>query len=317
MNSDSTALLSQIPPYLPSHIVQQNSYRILLVDDEALARENLRYLLHSDTTVEAITEASNGFDALRALRTEQIDILFLDIQMPEMNGFDVLQTIEHEHLPVVVFVTAFDRYAIKAFESSAADYLLKPVDDTRFVHALERAKTLRRQQHATEQFSSLLTFLEAHPLYTPQAAPPITVAAPVHSTPHSTPNSLPPSSPHSSPDLSPDSSPYWEHITLSARGRSVLVKTKDIEWIEADAYYAEIHTKRQTYLLRERMHVLETALDPALFVRIHRSFIVNIHAIHDVQHQTHSDGIVTLHDGTTLKFTRTYKPRLLLALNAR
>lgn len=284
---DSTTILTQIA----EAVTTPNRFNVLLVDDEDLARQNIRLLLQNDADIASIYECSNGYEAVEFLHNHSAtaDILFLDIQMPKMNGFDVLQTLDPSNIPVVVFVTAFDRYALKAFASSALDYLLKPVEEERFFQALERSKTLRRQQKMEELTDRLLTFLNENPLYTQ----------------------------HSLADTSNDGkhSRYWEYITLNSRGRAVVVRTADIDWIEAETYYAEIHTKKKTYLLRERMHILESKLDPAVFLRIHRSIIVNILAIKEIQHSKHSDGIVILKDGTELKFSRTYKPRLQDALN--
>lgn len=282
---DSTTILSRVA----ETVAAPGRYNILLVDDEDLARQNVRLMLESDNEITSINECSNGYEAVDFLRSTPTDIVFLDIQMPQMSGFDVLQSLEPKDIPVVVFITAYDRYALKAFASSALDYLLKPVEEERFFQALERSKTLRRQQKMDNLTTRLLTFLNENPLYTQQPA---------------------------SKD-NDEQNEYWEHITLSSRGRAVMVKAHDINWIEAETYYAEIHTKQKTYLLRERMHILETRLNPSQFIRIHRSIIVNITSIKELRHSTHSDGTVVLNDGTELKFTRTYKPRLQAAINLR
>lgn len=285
---DSTTILSRVA----EAVATPSRYNVLLVDDEDLARQNIRMMLQGDSEIASVSECANGFEAIQFLHTTATDIIFLDIQMPKMNGFDVLQTLEPSQIPVVVFITAFDRYALKAFDSSAVDYLLKPVDEERFFQTLERAKKLRRQQKMDNLTTRLLEFLNEHPLYTQQTG-------------------------ENENNDTHGENEYWEHITLNSRGRAVVVKTQDIDWIEADTYYAEIHTKQKTYLLRERMHILEARLDPAVFLRIHRSIIVNVNAIQELQHSTHSDGVVVLKDGTKLKFTRTYKSRLQTVLNLR
>jgi two-component system LytT family response regulator len=278
---DSATILSRVA----QAVAKPERYNVLLVDDEDLARQNVQIMLKDDSEIDSISECTNGFEAVEFLRSTPIDIVFLDIQMPQLSGFDVLQMLEPEQIPVVVFVTAYDRYALKAFAASALDYILKPVEEERFFKALERAKALRRRQKIDDLTSRLLQFLNENPIYTQQI---------------------------SSDDVQTQ---YWEHITLNSRGRAVVVRTTDIDWIEAETYYAEIHTKQKTYLLRERMHILESRLDPAVFLRIHRSVIVNIFAIKELQHSKHSDGMVILKDGTELKFSRTYKPRLQAALN--
>lgn len=285
---DSTTILSRVA----EAVATPNRYNVLLVDDEDLARQNIRLMLQEDSEIALISECANGFEAVEFLHTTPTDIVFLDIQMPKMNGFDVLQTLEPSQIPVVVFITAFDRYALKAFDSSAVDYLLKPVEEERFFQTLARAKKMRRQQKIDNLTTRLLEFLNENPLYTQQPA-------------------------ESESDDTQSENEYWEHITLNSRGRAVVVKTQDIDWIEADTYYAEIHTKQKTYLLRERMHILESRLDPTIFLRIHRSIIVNVNAIQELQHFNHSDGVVVLKDGTKLKFTRTYKSRLQAVLNLR
>jgi len=228
--------------------------RALVVDDEPAARAAIRTLLADDSEIQVVGECADGRTALDAIRSEAPDILFLDVQMPEMDGFTLLGELEPVELPVVVFVTAYDQYALRAFEVHALDYLLKPFDDERFRRAVAHAKQQVRQ--------GKLGALSA----------------------------------------------------IKAGGRVTILGVKDIDWIEAEGDYVKIHAGRAWHLLRETMKHLETQFDPARFVRIHRSTIVNVERIKELQPYFRGEYVVILHDGTSLKLSRGYKEHLETAL---
>ncbi len=220
--------------------------KALIVDDEPLARHSIRLLLERDGEVEIAGECS-GADAAALIARTRPDILFLDIQMPEVGGFELLEEIGLGAVPVVIFVTAYDHYAIQAFDAHGLDYLLKPFDDDRFLHALERAKTqLRTRGSAT----------------------------------------------------------FAQRFLVRVRDRFVVVNTSEIDWIEAADYYVTLHAGGKSHLLRETMAAIETRLDPAHFVRVHRSAIVNIDRVREIHPMFRGDCTLVLADGTQVKLSR-------------
>jgi two-component system LytT family response regulator len=251
--------------------------RTLIVDDEPLARQNLRLLLQADPDVEIIDECGSGREAVEAIEARAIDLLFLDIQMPEMNGFDVLARIDTARIPAIIFVTAFDRYALKAFEVHALDYLLKPFDDARFEKALRQAKAQIEQReinHLSRKLFALLEDREAARLPEPARAE------------------------------------YLTRMMIKSAGRVLFLKVDEIDWIGADDYYVKLHAGRKIHLLRETMNEIETKLDPEKFLRIHRSTIVNIDRIKELHPHFNGDYAVVLHDGTELKLSRSRREQV-------
>ena len=240
--------------------------RAIIVDDEPLARKTIRLLLAKDGDVEIVGECRNGGEAISQIRTKHPDLVYLDIQMPGKNGFDVLRALERTTMPVIVFVTTYDQYALRAFEEEAFDYLLKPFDDARFDRTLKRAKKLLGHQRADEQARRISSLLGGKA-------------------------------------LSPKSR-YVSRILVKSSGRVFFLKTDDIDWIDAADYYAEFHVGKKSHLLRETMKSLETKLDPAKFYRIHRSTIVNLERVKELQPQHGGESIVLLHDGTSLTLSR-------------
>jgi len=252
--------------------------RTLVVDDEPLARRNLRVLLDEDADVEVVGEARSGAEALSAIREHAPDLVFLDIQMPEMDGFGVLENIEAERMPVIVFVTAFDRYALRAFEFHALDYLLKPFDDARFEKALRQAKQQVEQRDIKDLSHRLIALLagrDAKPAEQPVA-----------------------------------SSAYLTRLLIKSSGRVSFLKTDDVDWIGAEDYYVKLHVGRKNHLLRETMNDMEAKLDPAKFVRVHRSSIVNVDRIRELQQHVNGEYLVVLQDGTELKLSRSRREQL-------
>ena len=252
--------------------------RTLIVDDEPLARRSLRLLLEKDPQIEIIDECRNGREAVKAINTLSPDLIFLDIQMPEMDGFDVLASVGPEHINAIIFVTAFDQYALKAFEVHALDYLLKPFDDERFARALERAKSQIAAREIDKLSKRLLALLEdrksEHKVYGEQKQS------------------------------------YLSRLMIKASNRMMLLKVNEIDFIEADGNYAKLHAGRKTHLLREKMNDLEGRLDPAKIVRIHRSIIVNLDRIKEMHPHFNVDYIVVLDDGRQLRLSRSRREQL-------
>jgi two-component system LytT family response regulator len=247
------------------------------VDDEPLGREGLRLLLAEDPEFTAIHEAKNGLEAVEQIRTLRPDLVFLDVQMPELDGFSVVREVGAGRMPEVIFVTAHDRYAIQAFEINAIDYLLKPVTAARFAKALERAKVRLNARPADEASRRILSLLE-------------TIAAPPR---------------------------YVKRLAVRSTGKTMFVDVDDIDWMEATENYVELHTARASPLLHVAMHTLEKSLDPEQFVRIHRSLIVNVRRIKELQPSSHGEYVVTLTNGVRLQSGRMYNARLkALAANS-
>jgi two-component system LytT family response regulator len=255
----------------------QKKIRTLIVDDEPLARQSLRILLEADSQIELVGEAGSGREALALVRRESPELIFLDIQMPELDGFGVLERLEAAALPVVVFVTAFDQYALRAFEFHALDYLLKPFDDARFEKTLRRAKEQVEQREIKDLSRRLLALLEGRDPQTTSA-----MSQPQH----------------------------LSRLLIKAAGRVSFLKTDEIDWISADDYYVKLHVGRKTHLLRETMNDMEAKLDPTRFIRIHRSSIVNLERIRELQQHFNGEYLVVLHDGTELKLSRSRREQL-------
>lgn len=247
--------------------------RTLIVDDEPLARERLRKFLQSQPDIEIVAECADGAEALAAARSEKPDLIFLDVQMPELDGFGVVAGLDMDPLPAVIFVTAYDRFALKAFEVHALDYLLKPFDRERFQIALDRARKLVEQRATGDlnrRLSSLITDLK------PQQAEP----------------------------------KYLDRIAVKTEGRVLFFKIDDIDWIEAADNYVSIHIGNEEHLHRETMASLETKLPPTRFLRISRSTIVNIERIKEMQPMFHGDYAVILKNGARLSLSRNYREKL-------
>jgi two-component system LytT family response regulator len=257
--------------------------RVLIVDDEPAAREGLRHLLAADPEVTVVGECANGREALEALHRAPADVLFLDVQMPGLDGFGVLRELGPDRVPVVVFVTAYNQYALHAFDVRALDYLLKPFSDERFQEALGRAKAHVRRGRLGDlgqRLAALLAELD-------QPAPPAVIEAPA-----------------------PGTGTYLDRLVIKSGGRVTLLRVTEIDWIDAEGDYVRIHVGRQWHLLRETMKNLEAQLDPRRFVRIHRSTIVNLERVKELQPFFRGEYVLVLHEGTTLKLSRGYREHL-------
>jgi two-component system LytT family response regulator len=240
----------------------------LIVDDEPLARDGLRLLLADDPQVSTVLEARNGLEAVSVIRERQPTLVFLDVQMPEMDGFSVVQEVGPERMPAVVFVTAHDRYAIRAFEINAIDYLLKPVAAQRFHQALERVKA--RLNAGEETHRHMVSLLEA-------------IASP---------------------------SRYVKRLAIRSAGRTSFLGVEEIDWIQAAENYVQLHSGSASHMLQVTMNTLEASLDPEVFIRIHRSMIVNIERIKELQPESHGEYVIVLRSGVRLQSSRSYHDKV-------
>lgn len=247
--------------------------RALIVDDEPVARDGIRALLKRDAEIEIVGDCADGREAVEAIESLSPDLVFLDVQMPEADGFDVIERIGAENMPVVVFVTAYDQYALRAFDVAAIDYLLKPFDDERFALAVNRAKSQVRRGEVGDLSRRLIALLEFQ-------------------------------TPKTGPDDAPSSGDYLQRIMLKTGGKVVFLKVDEIDWIEAEGDYVRLHVRGGSHLLRDTMKRLERQLDPSQFLRTHRSTIVNVDRIKELHPFFHGDYMVILKDGTELKLSR-------------
>ncbi len=244
--------------------------RALIVDDEPLARRRLRSLLAGEPDIEIAGEAENGQAAAEAIGRERPDLVLLDVQMPGMDGFEVLRVTAAVHQPLVVFVTAFDEHAIRAFDVQAVDYVLKPVVEDRFRAAVRRAVTRLRETPHAQIARELAKLLDAvGPVQDAQA-----------------------------------------RLPIRSDGRVTFVRLADIDWLDADGDYVRIHAGRETHMVRETMSDLESKLPPQSFVRVHRSAIVNVERIREIQPWFKGDYVLILRDGTKIRTGRTYRERV-------
>jgi two-component system LytT family response regulator len=244
--------------------------RVLVADDEPLARERLRVLLSREDWLEVVAECPNGTEAIASIDKLQPDLVFLDVQMPGADGFEVIETIGASRMPIVVFVTAFDSYALRAFDVHALDYLLKPFDRDRFEQALGRARQQLERRTNGDLERRLLELVQ---------------------------------------DLKP-ATQRLERFVIKSGGRVFFVRAEEIDWIEAAGNYVKLHVGTDAHLFRETMNALESQLDTNIFFRIHRSHIVNIERIKELQPWFNGEYVVFLNDGTRLTLSRGYREKL-------
>ena len=242
----------------------------LIVDDEALARKFIRRMLKENHDVEIVGECSDGKSAVAMIQKHKPDLVFLDVQMPVMDGFAVLGAIGVERLPEIIFTTAYEKYAIRAFELHALDYLLKPFDQVRFQDAMRHAKerlNQRQQEDGRIQISALLENVKSQPK-------------------------------------------YLERLIIKADGRISFLHTRDISWIEADDKYVHLHTAKASRMVRQTLSAMESQLNPKKFQRIHRSAMVNVERIKELEPTFNGEHVVHLEDGTKLTLSRTYREKV-------
>ena len=244
--------------------------RALIVDDEPLARERIRHLLHKEPDIEILGECADGREAVAAIAQHEPDLVFLDVQMPELDGFGVLQQLDRRAMPAIVFVTAYDRFALRAFEVHALDYLLKPFDSGRFKNALTRARERIQSQPSADlsrQVSELLA------------------------------------------DLKTGSKPQ-NRLAVKSGGKVLFLRIDEIDWVEAADNYVNLHVGAESHLHRETMAALEARLPADKFMRISRSTMVNIERIKELQPMFHGEYTVLLRNGTRLTLSRGYREKL-------
>lgn len=259
--------------------------RILIADDEPLARERLVALTRSYAPQAALREARNGADAIALIGSWKPDVVLLDIQMPGGSGFDVISAVGAERMPVTLFISAHDEFALRAFEVAAIDYLLKPFDDARFAAAWRRVTERLATGAVLEQARILGTLL--------QQRDPATDSAPVTNTRAA---------------RRPAEAPHWaDRIVVKHDQRTFVVMLSDVQWIESDGNYIVLHAGRERYQVRETLTSLESRLDPRRFLRIHRRTIVDMRAMKELQPWFGGDQIMILRDGTRLKVSRNYR----------
>ncbi len=267
--------------------------RVLIVDDEPLARRRVAELLHAEPGVEVIGTASSGAEAISAIRADTPDVVFLDVQMPDGTGLDVVREIGPKAMPVTVFVTAYDQYALRAFDAAAIDYLVKPFDDERFEEAFRRARhavTLGAVSKLSDQLIAALQVVQAGSAGGAAAAGDVGDRA---STPQTSTRPT-----------------YLERFAVETRGQVRVVPVAKVLYITASGPYAEIHTAERTHLIREQMQVLEERLDPDRFFRVHRSAIVRFDLIEGLTRNASGDYAVQLKGGLTLKVSRSRSDEL-------
>ncbi len=244
--------------------------RILIVDDEPLGREAVRHLLNNDDEVEIVAESPDGIQALEDMQTYSPDVVFLDIQMPGCDGFEVLKRLPKHFSPLIIFVTAYDKYAIDAFTVHAIDYILKPIDPGRFRTALAAAKENLRSKERQAVNEHLYKFVES-----------------LQST-----------------------SGFADRIVVKTNGKMVFVSVEDVDWIESAGDYVCIHARGEKHIIRETMNSIEGKLNPGRFMRIHRSTIVSVDRVKEMEPLFQGQYLLRLRDGTKLVASRSYKKHI-------
>jgi two-component system, LytTR family, response regulator len=244
--------------------------RTLVVDDEPMARERILGLLSQESDVEVVGQCSDGVQAVSAIQQLAPELVFLDVQMPAVDGFGVIREVGADRMPMVVFVTAYDEYALQAFEVHALDYLLKPFGRDRLQQCLDHARHQRDRRRAGELGKSLLALVQ---------------------------------------DYRPDQKKQ-DRLVVKSGGRVYFVRTEEIDWVEAAGNYVRLHMKDQSHLFRETMNQMEARLDPQRFFRIHRSRIVNTERIRELQPWFNGEYVVVLHSGAQLRLSRSYREKL-------
>jgi two-component system, LytTR family, response regulator len=244
--------------------------QVLVADDEAPARQRLLDLLRKDPQVGRIAEAADGVEAVEAIQNQHFDLLLLDVQMPELDGLGVIDAIGPEALPLTIFVTAYDQHAIRAFEANALDYLLKPFSDERFEAAMARVKT-RLDERSLREFGQRMMRLAS---------------------------------------AAPATDRRWDRLVIKSAGTTRFLRVADIDWIEAAGVYVNLHVGGKELLYRTALNELAERLDPKRFIRVHRSAIVNIESILQLEPLSHGEFDVVLKNGSRTRVSRTYRTLL-------
>jgi two-component system LytT family response regulator len=268
--------------------------RTLIVDDEPLARRGLELRLREYSDISIVRQCANGREALAAIAEEAPDLMFLDIQMPGMSGLDLVANVPQESMPMVVFVTAFDRFAINAFEAHALDYLLKPVDEKRLAAAVDRVRAQWQQQQAVAQREQLMALLAEVKGNGEITVDPATASA----------ASSAPSAPR-----------YARMLPIRSGRETVRLDVTTIDWIDAAGDYMCLHADGQTHVLRATMKELEEMLDPAVFQRVHRSTIVNLARVKSLRPHLNGECFLKLQSGQEVKLSRSFRDKVEMLLD--
>ncbi|MCI0415629.1 LytTR family DNA-binding domain-containing protein [bacterium] len=244
--------------------------RVIVAEDEPLARSRIVRMLTADPEICIVAECTSGLSTLEAIRKKKPDLIFLDVQMPEMSGFEVLEALEDYEIPHVIFVTAFEKYALRAFELYALDYLLKPFNEARLLKALTRARKEMEKTKEGQIHQKLATLLEEF-----RARP-----------------------------------KQINRVLIKEESRAWFLKVEEIDWIQAEAKYIRIRSGKRAYLVRRSLIQMEADLDPTLFIRVHRSVIVNLDRIHEIQTLSSGETKIKMQDGTCWTVSRSYRKNL-------
>jgi two-component system, LytTR family, response regulator len=248
--------------------------RALIVDDEPLGRRRIRDLLEAEPDLAIVGECANGEEALREIERGDPDLVFLDVQMPGVDGFGVVAGLQPAHRPLIVFVTAYDEYALRAFDAAAIDYLLKPFDDERFRESLARARASLAGSARRSEGEALQRLLRS---------------------------------------LGPEPA-FAARLVVRSGPKNIFVRTADLDWISADGKYVRLHTGGRSHLVRDTLTSLLSRLDPRVFCRIHRSMAVNVERIREIETYSREEYVVVLHDGTRLTSGRSYRGAIQVLL---
>jgi two-component system LytT family response regulator len=267
----------------------QHILKTLIVDDESLARRGLAHRLKNISDIEIVGEAKNGREALKLIKEKSPDLVFLDIQMPGISGFEVLQQLDLETMPVILFLTAYDEYAVKAFEANALDYILKPIDEERLHQVLEKVRANLSQKRALNHKRMLLELasqISGESISSFADLEEKKIADLVHKEP--------------------------SRLAIRDGGRTTWVNQEEIEWIDAAGDYMCVQANGTTYIMRKTMKELEKELDASILQRIHRSTIVNVRLVREMESHINGEYFLTLDSGHRVKLSRTYKDKLKL-----
>ncbi len=267
--------------------------RAIIVDDEPLARRGLELRLRDAPDIEIVRQCANGREALAAVTELQPDLMFLDIQMPGLSGFDVLKQVPQESLPLLVFVTAFDRFAIDAFEAHALDYLLKPVDEARLARALDRVRAQWQQRQAVAQREQLMAMLAD-----------LTGRGEIE-----------PGTPSPAAGTAPAARRYASMLPIRVGRETIRLDVAAIDWVDAAGDYMCVHAAGQTHVLRATMKELEEMLDPQVFQRVHRSTIVNLARVRSLRPHLNGECFLKLESGQEVKLSRSFRDKVELLLD--
>ena len=256
--------------------------KTLIVDDEPLAREAIRDLLQTQPDFRIVGECETGRQSVEAILSIHPDLVLLDVQMPEMDGFQVIQCVTPQRMPLTIFVTAYDSYALKAFEMHALDYVLKPFEEERLLQALQRAKVYLNQSRNQEITDRLLELLRYHTSRSGVSSPTPAV--------------------------------HLERLVIRSRGRVLFLSVREVDWIQAEGSYVRLHLGNKSYVQRTTMGTLQQQLDSRHFVRIHRSTIVNIEHISEIKPWPTGEYVIIMRNGKELTLSRGYRDSLQLLL---